>query len=105
MPIKSACSTFLKTGFDVFVTNDYAGIFFKERYYLDCCCFGKFHHEYFNSLSRMITYIREKLGVDVSEINSLNDMENTISSVCCHEDDDYCTIRSFDVENEERSAA
>jgi hypothetical protein len=92
-------------GFDVFVTNDYAGIFFKERYYLDCCCFGKFHHEYFDSLSRMITYIREKLGVDVSEIDSLNDMENTISSVCCHEDDDYCTIRSFDVENEERSAA
>ena len=53
-------------GFDVFVTNDYAGIFFKERYYLDCCCFGKFHHEYFDSLSRMITYIREKLGVDVA---------------------------------------
>lgn len=92
-------------GFDVFVTNDYAGIFFKDRYYLDCHCFGEYHQEYFDSLSRMITYIREKLGVDVSEIDSLNDMENAIYAAICYELDDFCTIRSFDVENDERSAA
>ena len=83
-----------ETGCERFYTNDFEGLFFKDRYYLD----GFDDNEYFETLEEAAKYVKEIVGHDVEPnlkaiVKALNDYMEEHKE----EDDMYYYIHEFQI--------
>ena len=92
-------------GCEVFLTNDFNAVFFKDRFRLSYGDSSMFEVEYFTSFSGMLGFIKKYLCDSVSELDGLLDLERKVVEQHIKDDDCYyCRINRFEF-NEGRSAA
>lgn len=90
-------------GSEIYVTNDFDGVFVTDRYKLDFCSDKRYYLEYFRTYDELICFIRRYLCEDVSELDSLSEMEDKITG--CNGDDSCCTIARFEYDYDSERGA
>lgn len=98
-----------ESGSEVFVNSDKEGLYFPERYMIDCCHNGEYYKEYFNTYPEAISWIKENYGdINVTEYDSLAFVQHTVENSSPSDDGDFFYIHRFETDynyGEERGAA
>ena len=95
-------------GSDLYVNSDKEGIYFRERYMVDCCHNGEYLKEYFESYSEAIDWIRSEYGIDTDKFDSIQEIEAKVEAVNSFDDGDFFNFHRFETEykyDAERGAA
>ena len=95
-------------GSDLYVNSDKEGIYFRERYMVDCCHNGEFLKEYFESYPEAIDWIRSEYGIDTDKFDSIQEVEAKVEAVNSFDDGDFFNFHRFESEykyDAERGAA
>ena len=82
-------------GMEIYETNDDAGIYFPDRYYLDVCTLEeKYCDEYFTELQDVFKWIEEEFG---QHVNSVYDIEALDTQWREKNDNSFCILHEFKV--------
>ena len=95
-------------GSDLYVNSDKEGIYFRERYMVDCCHNGEYFKEYFESYPEAIDWIRSEYGIDTDKFDSIQEVEAKVEAVNTFDDGDFFNFHRFESEykyDAERGAA
>ena len=95
-------------GSDLYVNSDKEGIYFRERYMVDCCHNGEYLKEYFESYPEAIDWIRSEYGIDTDKFDSIQEVEAKVEAVNSFDDGDFFNFHRFETEykyDAERGAA
>ena len=95
-------------GSDLYVNSDKEGIYFRERYMVDCCHNGEYLKEYFESYPKAIDWIRSEYGIDTDKFDSIQAVEAKVESVNSFDNGDFFNFHRFESEykyDAERGAA
>ena len=95
-------------GSDLYVNSDKEGIYFRERYMVDCCHNGEYLKEYFESYPEAIDWIRSEYGIDTDKFDSIQEVEAKVETVNSFDDGDFFNFHRFETEykyDAERGAA
>ena len=95
-------------GSDLYVNSDKEGIYFRERYMVDCCHNGEYLKEYFESYPEAIDWIRSEYGIDTDKFDSIQEVEAKVEAVDSFDDGDFFNFHRFETEykyDAERGAA
>lgn len=95
-------------GSDLYVNSDKEGIYFRERYMVDCCHNGEYLKEYFESYPEAIDWIRSEYGIDTDKFDSIQEIEAKVEAVNSFDDGDFFNFHRFESEykyDAERGAA
>ena len=95
-------------GSDLYVNSDKEGIYFRERYMVDCCHNGEYLKEYFESYPEAIDWIRSEYGIDTDKFDSIQEVETKVEAVNSFDDGDFFNFHRFETEykyDAERGAA
>ena len=95
-------------GSDLYVNSDKEGIYFRERYMVDCCHNGEYFKEYFESYPEAIDWIRSEYGIDTDKFDSIQEVEAKVEAVNSFDDGDFFNFHRFESEykyDAERGAA
>ena len=96
-------------GSELYVNSDKEGVYFPQRYMVDCCHNGEYQKEYFDTYPEAINWIRaEYVDIDVNEYNSLKEGETKVEAVSDFDSGDFFNFHRFETEynfGEERGAA
>ena len=95
-------------GSDLYVNSDKEGIYFRERYMVDCCHNGEYLKEYFESYPEAIDWIRSEYGIDTDKFDSIQEVEAKVEAVDSFDDGDFFNFHRFESEykyDAERGAA
>ena len=86
-------------GSDLYVNSDKEGIYFSERYMIDCCHDGEYLKEYFDTYQEAINWIKsEYVGIDINEYTSLKDVELKVEAISAFDDGDFFNFHRFESE-------
>jgi len=87
-------------GDDIYINSDKEGIYFRDRYVIDCCHNGEFLKEYFETYPEAISWIKAEYGeIDINEYTSLKDVEMKVEAASPFvNDDDFFNLRRFESE-------
>ena len=95
-------------GSDLYVNSDKEGIYFRERYMVDCCHNGEYLKEYFESYPKAIDWIRSEYGIDTDKFDLIQEVEAKVEAVNSFDDGDFFNFHRFETEykyDAERGAA
>ncbi|MBQ8092257.1 MAG: hypothetical protein IJ242_01595 [Clostridia bacterium] len=96
-------------GAEIYVNTDKEGMYFPEHYMIDCCHNGEYLKEYFDTYQEAIGWVKsEYTGIDVSEYNSLKEVEAKVETVSDFDMGDFFNFHRFEPEyayGEERGVA
>ena len=96
-------------GSELYVNSDKEGVYFPERYVVDCCHDGEYRKEYFDTYQEAISWIKTEYGdIDINEYNSLKEVEMVVEAASDFDTGDFFNFHRFETEysfGEERGAA
>ena len=96
-------------GSELYVNSDKEGVYFPERYVVDCCHNGEYLNEYFDTYQEAISWIKTEYGdIDINEYNSLKEVEMVVEASSDFDTGDFFNFHRFETEynfGEERGAA
>ena len=96
-------------GSELYVNSDKEGVYFPERYVVDCCHNGEYLNEYFDTYQEAISWIKTEYGdIDINEYNSLKEVEMVVEASSDFDSGDFFNFHRFETEynfGEERGAA
>jgi len=82
-------------GMEIYETNDDAGIYFPDRYYLDVCTPEEdYYNEYFTELQDVFKWLEDELG---QPVKSTADIENLDAQWREENDNSFCNLHEFKV--------
>lgn len=95
-------------GFGIYINSDTEGKYITDRYMVDCCHFGEYHMEYFDTFAEAVEWIQnEYTEVGFSSHDTESDIENKINKLVLQNEEDFFAFHYFepDCSNEERKVA
>ena len=82
-------------GMEIYETNDDAGIYFPDRYYLDVCTpEEEYYNEYFTELQDVFRWLEDEFG---HPVKSVDDIEALDSQWREKNDGSFCIFHEFNV--------
>ena len=95
-------------GSEIYINSDKDGVYFTERYMVDCCHNGEYLKEYFDSYPEAIDWIRSEYSIDADKFDSIRQVEDKVEAVNSFDDGDFFNFHRFETEykyDAERGAA
>ena len=84
------------------------GLYFPQRYMVDCCHNGEYLKKYFDSYPEAIDWIQSEYGIDTDKFDSIQEVEAKVEAVNSFDDGDFFNFHRFETEykyDAERGAA
>ena len=85
-----------ESGMGIYINTDSDGLFFPDRYYLDCCINNEYYTEYYETKEAVLDWIKEKFPtVDVTVNMALHKIEDAVEKCLGDDEDGYISLHEF----------
>ena len=85
-----------ESGMGIYINTDSDGLFFPDRYYLDCCINNEYYTEYYKTKEAVLDWIKEKFPtVDVTVNTALHKIEDAVEKCLGDDEDGYISLHEF----------
>lgn len=85
-----------ESGMGIYINTDSDGLFFSDRYYLDCCINNEYYTEYYETKEAVLDWIKEKFPtVDVTVNTALHKIEDAVEKCLGDDEDGYISLHEF----------
>ena len=84
-------------GCEVYINTDTEGMYLPERFVVDCCHYGVFHKEYFDTFENALEWIREEYtDLGFSRYDSVAEITDKINAANLQDEGDFFTFHHFE---------